>query len=357
MPPVPPRTDASPNHAALVVAIILLAAHSPLVPPSAAVSLPYCSGTGLVGAAAEIDSALVGVELKWEVEPNDSAKAALEAALRTEATRRGYAIGAAESKSRWVFVRRAEPTADWGPGEPPLTTDGYAAALADRIRRASPRSVAPTRAALGLQVMLYDVAIWTGEARFDPDPEDPIASADAALRALVGVMPRFGRRTASFERVAAESVAAYYATRLEGRWFFCPVLPYPVRFPDLERAYHQGGRTVRWEDTVNSHEHEDATIFPACLDLILHAESALPKQIPGFVDVAAAELWRDVTLFDVYRDASGAEVNVEVRLRGDTRGYKVDETRVLDAKEAATRREAQQLFKEASAAVFGAEGR
>ena len=320
------------------------------------VSVPFCSGLAQAPAT-EIDSSLAGVDVRWEIQPTEAQSSALEAALRAEAGRRGYAFGASASKSRWVLVRRAVATGNLGAGDRPLTHDGYPAALADRLRRANPRGVPPTRAELELSVKKFDFAVWVGRARFDPDDSDPVASDEAAVRALMAEMPRFARVTPAFERLAPDRFVAYYTKQLEGRTFFCPVLPYPVRFPDLELSYHRGGNSPNWEDTVNSHSFEDPTLFPACVDLIRHADFALPKEIPGYVDPAAPELWRDVTLFDVYRDASGAEVPLEVRLRGDTRGYHVTEVHALGAPQIAARAEAAKRFADETAALFEATGR
>jgi hypothetical protein len=145
-------------------------------------------------------------------------------------------------------------------------------------------------------------------------------------------------------RLTPDDVIAFYRDELESRTMFCPVLPYAVRFPDLERAYLRGGRKPGWQDTRNAYDHEAPELFPSYLDLLLHAEAALPRTFLSYVDVAAPELWRDVTLAGAYRDASGEAVHLEIRLRGDTRGYRVDGTRVLDAEEAAAHAAAAREF-------------
>jgi hypothetical protein len=317
--------------------------------------LPWCRAEA-VGELADVDSTLAGVTVHWQAEGDEAQKVALGAVLRDCAARRGYRVGVEASPSRWVVVRR-EGGGPPGAGTLPWTREGYAAALADRVRRSSPRAVPPTRGTLELQVQKFGVGIWTGEVRFDPDTGSPEEDAAAALRAVVWQLPRFGAPVPTFARIPPESAAAFYRARLEDRSFACPVLPYPVRFPRLARAYLRGGSSVRWEDTVNAHDHDDPSVLPACMDLVLHADAALPHSIPGYVDLAGAEIWRDATLFGTYRDQAGEEVHVEVRVRGDTRGYDVHSTRVLDAREAAARGKAGAEFAEELARFLEGKGR
>src|SRR5262245_47945272 len=123
----PMRRPALPRKI-LLAAAIALAASATAARAKDAPSLPYCSATSLGGALAAFDSVLAGVDVVWEVEPNDVEKSALEAALRAEATRRGYVIGDEESKTRWVLMRRGPANEGLEEGEPPLTSAGNAAA-------------------------------------------------------------------------------------------------------------------------------------------------------------------------------------------------------------------------------------
>ena len=318
-------------------------------------SLPWCRVEHL-GDSVKMDSTLAGVVVHWQAEGSESEKAALEETLRECAERGGYRVGVEGATSRWVVVRR-EGAAPPGAGEPPRSRDGYAAALADRVRRMSPRAVPPTRATVELQVQQFGVGVWTGEARFDPDASDEAAGAAAALRLVAWQLPRFAAPPPTFERLASDSTVAFYRARLQGRTFLRPVVPYPVRFPRLEREYMRGGSELEWGDTVNAHSHDDPSVLPACLDLVLHADAALPHTIPGYRDLTGAAIWGDVSLFGMYRDGTGMEVPVEVRLKGDTRGYDVRETRVLDARETDERRRAGDAFAAELARFFETKGR
>jgi len=328
--------------AARLALVALAAALTGCAAAGGATTLPWCRSERRTDDAAA-DSVLAGVAVHWYAPGDGEQKAALERAIRESAQRRGYRLDVESSNASWVLVRR-EGGRPPGAGEPPLDPSGYAAALADRVRRASPRAVAPTGATLELQLRKFGVGLWTGEVRFDPPPDDATAATEAAVRSVVWQLPRFGDRVARFERIPREEAAAYYARNLEGRAWVCPVLPYPVRFPKLERAYLRGGATLTWDDTRNAHAHDDPTVLPACLDLVRYGDDALPHAIPGYVDLAGAEIWRDATLFGTYQDEGGEEIALELRVKGDTRGYDVIGTRLLDRREADARREAGEAF-------------
>jgi hypothetical protein len=309
------------------------------------VSLPWCRATR-IGERADVDSVLA--EIRVTAEQADSATVAMLArSLESAARWRGYVVGADSARSRWVARWAGPPSGNAGPGHEPYSLDGRAAALADRLRRESPRATIPTRASLEIMMQKFGVTLWTGEVRFDLDVGDSLRDVDENVRAIVWQLPRFGETPIpTLPRIAPGEVVAYYERELQGRAFLCPVLPYRVRFPDLERAYMHGGRTLRWGDTKNAYSHEDPTLLPAYLHLLLHADSAVPKPIPGHPDVGAADLWRDATLFGTVRDENGAEVHLELRVKGDTRGYEVRETRVLNEAEAEARRAAAKEFRE-----------
>ncbi len=298
-------------------------------------TLPWTYGAAL-GAPADVESTLAAVEVEWAT-AGAGERAALASAGEEAARRRGYRVGEEQASSRWRVTCRA----GGGPaaaGDAPLAADGYPAALADRVRRASARAVPPTRATVELALLKFGAPVWTGTARYDPDPEQPAGGAAAALRLLAAQLPRFDAGPAPARRVAADSVVSFYRDALEGRTFACPAAPYPVRFPDLQRAYLRGGRAPGWEDMINAQSHDDATLLPSVLDLVLWADIALPRSIPGYRDPAGADLWREVTLFADLADADGTVVPLEVTLEGDTRGYEVRESRVLDAAAARARR-------------------
>lgn len=317
--------------------------------------LPWGLGTA-AGGRADVDSVLAAVRVEWNTEDGTAMAPALEAVLAECAARRGYRLAAEGAASEWV-VAQTDGGSPPPAGEPPLDASGYAAALAERVRRASPRAVPPTRAGIELRMRKFGTPVWTGLARYDPDPAREAGGAADAVRQLAAMLPDFRRTPRPLRRVAPDSVVTFYRDALEGKVFDCPVLPYPIRFPDLERAYLRGGRELRWEDTVNSDRHDDATLLPSVLDLVHGATAALPQSIPGYVDLAGAEIWRKVTLFEMFSGPDGTEVALEVRLEGDTRGYEVRESRVLDRPAAERRREELAEFSRATARYFEHRGR
>lgn len=308
-------------------------------------TLPWCRATRL-GERADVDSVLGAIRVSAE-QADSATVAVLARSLAAAAARRGYVVGPDSARSVWVARWAGPPSSNAGAGDEPYGSDGRAAALADRLRRESPRATLPTRASFEIMMQKFGVTLWTGVVRFDPDAADSLRDVESLVRAVIWQLPRFGTPPIpAIPRLGADDVVAYYERELQGRGFLCPVLPYRVRFPDLERAYMRGGRTLHWEDTKNVHSHEDPTLLPAYVDLLLHAEIAVPKPIPGYPDIAAAELWRDATLFGTYRDENGEPIHLELRVKGDTRGYEVRETRVLDAHEAEARRKAAEEFRQ-----------
>jgi hypothetical protein len=216
-------------------------------------------------------------------------------------------------------------------------------AVATRVHR---RKVLPDRAGEGpvsgdlttrrvtLEVRLHEIQAWKGEARWTGGSEGPEGQLASAIRLLVWHLPRVKEGARAFHPLEISEVVGFYRARCAQGPVICPALPFEIRFPDLETAYHQGSGSgeIDWSETVNSHSISRPELLPAYLRVLETADRALPRGRLSPEDPLDAELWRSVTLFERVRDAAtGDEVHVRIEavLKSATNAYEVRSCEVV----------------------------
>jgi hypothetical protein len=256
---------------------------------------------------------------------------ALEAEAAAVMARRGYVLDAGSPWDWEVTVSSGLAREPMLSRSPMVTTKLPAGDVGLVVRQVVERDPpVPGQGTVSLVIRKHGIDSWEGNTGISPAGSRE--AAKGALRGLAWNLPVHpGAEPPEFTPLAPDSIVPFYRARCEGRPFFCPLSPWPVRFPDLEAAYHRGGAGLKWADTRNTHQHEDPTLLPAVIAVLEMPGAVLPRDVPNRPDPADPDRWRRIRLgAELKRADTGDPLYLLVDLKGDERGLGIDRTRPVD---------------------------
>ncbi len=176
--------------------------------------------------------------------------------------------------------------------------------------------------------------VWKGESIWDSEELNILVNPFVpAMQLLLSHLPSDQAIRPEIPELRIGHVFNYYRLECKKKWFACPALPYPITFKS-------GIALSKSEKVLNDDELERTRIqnpyaLAAYVDLIQTAESALPdgdeKKWKNPINIS---LWKKATLGGQYLlGPSRKPLNILVKLRGKTEGYRIEECNVVSDKE------------------------
>ncbi len=162
--------------------------------------------------------------------------------------------------------------------------------------------------------------VWQGSCNWLSSSAEIADLLPRNLKLLLSGLPCDTSHYTPVRRVRADRLATYYNLICVGRAFYCPALPHIVRFPR--------------ESAFAKEELKSPVALEAIVDLLEHAEFAIPANDEGWGRPLTPELWNDVRMGGRYL-LGNERVLVLVDLKLDSNGYLVTRGFIADKDQAA----------------------
>jgi hypothetical protein len=174
--------------------------------------------------------------------------------------------------------------------------------------------------------------VWQVETAWESRAIDISDGIGSFLARATSSLPRDPNHLVEVPKLAPKKTGGFYRTYCRGEWFSCPALPYRIRFaPTANMESADRVENGNWNKSASTTKSADWLALPAYIDLITHAEDALPavKSIEKS-DVLANETWSRVTLASRYLlGPNRTPANVMVHLMATPTSYVITNCNVV----------------------------
>jgi hypothetical protein len=161
--------------------------------------------------------------------------------------------------------------------------------------------------------------LWQADSNWEAQGIDLLENLGFAVQTVVSNLPSDTQRVVAVPEIDKARVGDYYSLNCARTWFTCPGLPYRIVFYDRSDAKNGRAKSSHWE------------ALPAFLDLIRHAEYALPVDVEyEKASLLSPDTWKTMLLGGRYQlGQRPSPTNVVVRLVARPSGYLITSCSLL----------------------------